>query len=171
MKFGGLYPQVTTLWTYIEIDERGGIQNAEVISDFIGGWGALALLLLRLVMGLAFILHGWPKIQNPTGWMSAMGGSSVPSFLQALAALAEFGGGIALVLGLLTPIAAFGLVCQMLGALLLVHVPQGHSFVSQAGPSYELPLIYLVAAIMLIALGPGKWSIDALLFTRRGVED
>jgi putative oxidoreductase len=138
---------------------------------FIGGWGALALLFVRLVMGLAFILHGWPKIQNPMGWMNAMGGSSVPSFLQALAAFAEFGGGIGLILGLLTPIAAFGLVCQMIGALILVHLPQGHPFVSQGGPSYELPLIYLVMATLFIALGPGKWSIDALLFARRAVEE
>jgi putative oxidoreductase len=135
--------------------------------SFIGGFGALAVLLVRLVMGLAFVLHGWPKIQNPMGWMNAMGGSSVPSFLQALAALAEFGGGIALILGLLTPIAAFGLVCQMIGALILVHLPQGHPFVSQGGPSYELPLVYLVMAILLIALGPGKWSLDALLFAGR----
>jgi putative oxidoreductase len=137
---------------------------------FIGGFGAVALLLVRLVMGLAFLLHGWPKIQNPMGWMNAMGGSSVPSFLQALAALAEFGGGIALVLGLLTPIAAFGLVCQMIGALILVHLPQGHAFVSQSGPSYELALVYLAVAILLIALGPGRLSIDALLFQGRGSE-
>ena len=138
---------------------------------FIGGWGALALLLVRLVMGFAFILHGWPKIQNPLGWMNAMGGSSVPSFLQAVAAVAEFGGGIALILGLLTPLAAFGLVCQMIGALVLAHIPQGHPFVSQDGPSYELPLIYLVMSVMLIFLGPGKWSLDAVLFARRGVEE
>jgi putative oxidoreductase len=136
-------------------------------SNYLGGWPAFALLLVRLVMGLAFVLHGWPKIQNPMGWMNAMGGSSVPSFLQALAALAEFGGGIALILGLLTPIAAFGLVCQMIGALVLVHLPQGHPFVAQGGPSFELPLIYLVLAVSLIALGPGKWSLDALLFGRR----
>ncbi|HLE62591.1 MAG TPA: DoxX family protein [Pyrinomonadaceae bacterium] len=134
--------------------------------NFVGGFGALALVLVRLVMGLAFVLHGWPKIQNPMGWMNAMGGSSVPSFLQALAALAEFGGGIGLILGFLTPIAAFGLVCQMIGALVLVHLPQGHPFVSQSGPSYELPLVYLVVAIILIALGPGRWSIDALMFGR-----
>jgi putative oxidoreductase len=142
-----------------------------VFPIFVGGWGAVALLLVRLVMGLAFILHGWPKIQNPIGWMNAMGGSSVPSFLQALAAFAEFGGGIGLILGLLTPIAAFGLVCQMIGALILVHLTQGHPFVSQGGPSYELPLVYLVVAIMLIALGPGKWSLDARLFARSGIEE
>jgi putative oxidoreductase len=135
--------------------------------NFISGWGATALLLLRLVMGVAFILHGWPKIQNPTGWMNAMG-MGVPSFLQALAAFAEFGGGIALVLGLLTPIAAFGLVCQMLGALLLVHFPNNDPFVGRPGQSsYELALVYLVVAVLLIALGPGRWSLDALLFGRR----
>jgi putative oxidoreductase len=50
--------------------------------NFIGGFGALALLLIRLVMGIAFVLHGWPKIQNPMGWMNAMGGSSVPHFFR-----------------------------------------------------------------------------------------
>lgn len=139
-----------------------------LFSNFVGGWAGLALLLVRLVMGFAFVLHGWPKIQNPMGWMNAMGGSSVPSFLQALAAFAELGGGLALILGLLTPIAAFGLVCQMIGALALVHLPQGHPFVAQGGPSFELALIYLVLAVLLIAVGPGKWSLDALIFGRRG---
>ena len=134
---------------------------------FLSGWCGAALLLVRVVMGLAFILHGWPKIQNPTTWMSAMGGEAVPSFLQALAALAEFGGGIALVLGLLTPLAALGIVCQMTAALLLVHFPRGDPFVaSGGGPSYELPLIYLALAILLIVFGPGRWSLDALLFGR-----
>src|SRR5688572_17373514 len=137
--------------------------------NFVGGLAAIALLLLRLVMGVAFILHGWPKIQNPFGWMNAMGGSSIPSWLQGVAAFAEFGGGIALILGLLTPIAAFGLVCQMVAALLIVHLPQGHSFVASAPgqSSYELPLVYLVMALSLIVLGPGKLSVDALIFGRQ----
>ena len=134
---------------------------------FISGWGAATLLVVRVVMGVAFILHGWPKIQNPMGWMNAMGGEAVPSFLQALAALAEFGGGIALLLGFLTPLAALGIVCQMLGALFMVHFPMGHPFVAATGgPSYELPLVYLALAILLLVMGPGRWSFDALLFGR-----
>jgi putative oxidoreductase len=140
-------------------------------ATFISGWGAAALLLVRVVMGVAFILHGWPKIQNPTSWMNAMGGQAVPSFLQALAAFAEFGGGIALILGLLTPLAALGIVCQMLGALFLVHLPSGHQFVATGGPSYELPLVYLALAVLLLILGPGRWSLDALLFGRRPTPD
>jgi putative oxidoreductase len=133
---------------------------------FISGWGAAALLLVRVVMGAAFILHGWPKIQNPTAWMNAMGGESVPSFLQALAAIAEFGGGIALVLGLLTPLAALGILCQMVAALVLVHFPRADPFVATGGPSYELPLIYLALAVLFLIVGPGRWSLDALLFAR-----
>lgn len=93
----------------------------------------------------------------------------MPSVLQALAALAEFGGGIALILGLLTPLAAFAVVCQMLGALFLVHFPKGDPFVAAApgAPSYELALVYLAAGAPLIALGPGRWSLDALLFDGR----
>jgi putative oxidoreductase len=134
---------------------------------FLGGFGGVALLLVRLVVGLAFIMHGWPKIHNPMAWMNAMGGTSVPSFLQALAAFAEFGGGIGLILGLLTPIAAFGIICQMLGALLIVHIPLGHPFVSDGGPAYELALVYLVSSLLLIALGPGRFSLDAVLFGGR----
>ena len=134
---------------------------------FISGWGAATLLVVRVVMGVAFILHGWPKIQNPMGWMNAMGGEGVPSFIQALAALAEFGGGIVLLLGLLTPLAALGIVCQMLGALFMVHFPMGHPFVAATGgPSYELPLVYVALAILLLVMGPGRWSFDALLFGR-----
>src|SRR5688572_29253926 len=78
---------------------------------FPGTRESLGLLLLRLVMGAAFILHGWPKIQNATAWMGA--DAPVPGFLQAAAAASEFGGGILLILGLLTPLALLGLAATM----------------------------------------------------------
>jgi putative oxidoreductase len=65
------------------------------------------LLILRLVAGLAFMFHGYGKIQNPFGWMGPE--AKVPGALQALAAMSEFGGGLAWMLGLLTPLASFGL--------------------------------------------------------------
>jgi putative oxidoreductase len=117
-------------------------------------------------MGAAFILHGWPKIQNPFGWMSATG-SAPPPFLQALAALAEFGGSIALIVGLLTPIATFGMACTMLGALSLVHLPKGDPFVSSGGSSYESALLYLALSVALMTLGPGRLSLDYCLFGRK----
>jgi putative oxidoreductase len=138
--------------------------------NFVGGRGAFGLLVLRLMTGAAFILHGWPKIQNAFHWMDRPGATpEMPGYLQALAALSEFGGGIALVLGLLTPLAALGVACTMIVAISTVHVPAGHSFVAkQPGePSFELAAVYLAIVIMLALVGPGLLSLDALLFHRR----
>ena len=135
-------------------------------TEFPGGLKGTAILLVRLVIGLAFILHGWPKMQNPTGWMNGMGTVAIPAFLQVLAALAEFGGGMAVILGLLSRLAAFGIVCQMIGALALVHLPHGDPFVAVGRPSFELALINLAVAALLVVLGPGRFSLDYLLFGR-----
>src|SRR5436305_14044903 len=67
------------------------------------------LLILRLVVGLAFIFHGYGKIQKPFGWMGP--DASIPGVFQALAAVSEFGGGLFWMLGLFTPLASRGLAC------------------------------------------------------------
>ncbi len=126
---------------------------------FVRGPGAVGLLLFRLVVGAAFILHGWPKIQNPFGWMGAS--ADMPGVLQALAAVAEFGGGAALVLGLLTPLAALGIACTMATAIYKVH--WNDPFVAVGKPSKELAAVYLAAALLFLLLGPGVLSLDALL--------
>jgi putative oxidoreductase len=128
---------------------------------FISGTGAVALLLVRLVMGTAFIFHGWPKVQNPFGWMEGVGLGHFPSLLQATAAYVELVGGAALLLGLLTPLAAFLLLCQMIAALGLVHLPNRDPFVQPGGPSFELPLLYLTLSLLFLLLGPGRFSLDA----------
>ena len=123
---------------------------------------SVALLLVRLVMGTAFVLHGWPKIQKPMEWMGA--DAPVPGPLQAAAAVAEFGGGIALIIGLLTPLAAVGLAITMGVAVGMVHIPSGHPFVGKGGPSWELPAIFFAVAILFLLVGPGRLSLDACLF-------
>lgn len=122
---------------------------------------SLGLLAFRLTVGSAFVLHGLPKIQHAFNWM---GDAPVPGVLQALAAFSEFGGGLALILGLLTPLAALSLIATMLGALFMVHLPSGHAFVSQPGqPSYELALVYLVSAVLILLNSPGRFSLDYFL--------
>ncbi|HEY0733329.1 MAG TPA: DoxX family protein [Herpetosiphonaceae bacterium] len=122
--------------------------------------GSVGLLVLRLVVGGAFVLHGLPKIQQPFNWM----GDAFPGFLQALAAIAEFGGGLALILGLLTPIAMLGLICTMVVAV-FTHVTRGDPWVGQGG-SFELPALYLIIALTIALLGPGRFSLDALLLNK-----
>lgn len=139
-------------------------------AEFVPAPGAAGLLILRLVTGLAFMLHGSSKIQEPFTWMGT--DSWAPGILQALAAVAEFGGGLALILGLLTPLACFGLVCTMTTALLAVHLPKGHPFVvAGGGGSFELPLVYFAIALALMMVGPGAFSLDALLFKRKQIKD
>lgn len=121
------------------------------------------LLLLRLVAGLAFMFHGFMKIQNPFGWMGA--NANIPGILQALAAISEFGGGLAWMLGLLTPLASFGLACTMTVAASMHAFVFRDPFVAKGGGgSYELASIYLCVALLLWLAGPGRFSLDRLIF-------
>jgi putative oxidoreductase len=134
-------------------------------TDVVKGKGALALLALRLVAGAAFIQHGWPKMQHALAWMGP--DSPVPAWLQAVAAFAEFGGGIALLLGLLTQLAALGIACNMLVAMFMVHIPAGDPFVSMGGKSWELAAVYLAIMIALMLRGAGAYSLDAQLCQKK----
>lgn len=133
-------------------------------TGYPGGKAGLGLLALRLVWGAAFIFHGWGKMQAPFNWM----GDAVPGFLQFLAAFSEFGGGIAIILGLLTPLAALGLFCTMSFAAFGVHIPNGDPFVA-SGPgqgSYEPALVYWAISLMFILIGPGAYSLDAKIWPK-----
>jgi putative oxidoreductase len=113
-------------------------------------------------------MHGWFKIRGPGGMMGWMHDAQVPGYLQAAAACAEFGGGIAWMIGFLTPIACLAIIVTMVTALTTVHLPAGDPFVGPPGKeSYELPLTYLVIGLTLLLVGPGTFSLDAIIFGRR----
>ena len=124
-----------------------------------------ALLLLRVVAGLAFVFHGWPKIRNPFGWMGP--DAFAPGLLQALAALSEFGGGIAWIIGLVVPLASLGIACTMAVAVCMHAFMRGDPFVSVGGSSYELAAVYFCVSILLVAAGPGRFSVDEKIFGPR----
>ncbi len=129
-------------------------------------FGDVALMLLRVVAGVAFMLHGWGKIQNPFGWMGP--DAFAPGVFQALAAVAEFGGGLAWVIGLLTPLASLGIATTMAVAFYVHAVVRADPFVAKGGgSSYELAVVYFAIAVLLIALGPGRLSLDRALFGPR----
>ena len=127
-------------------------QTAQV--DFV-------LLLVRLVTGYAMMLHGWGKIQAPFNWMPDSG---VPGIFQALAALSEFGGGLALIFGLVTPLASLGLLITMSVAAFFHAVVRGDPFVGTGGPSFEPATLYILITLILIVMGPGRFSLDRKFF-------
>ena len=130
----------------------------------VNGRDSIGLLVLRLVVGVAFLYHGWGKIQNPTGWMPPDAG--IPGAAQAVAAVSEFGGGIALILGLLTRLASLGLAATMAVAAYF-HISNGDPFVNpQGGHSWELAAVYFACALLFLLAGPGSLSLDALVFGR-----
>ncbi|MEZ5979981.1 MAG: DoxX family protein [Planctomycetota bacterium] len=129
-----------------------------------------ALLLLRLVTGVAMAIHGYPKMFgfgenvefNGMKWMGA--DSWAPGWLQFMAALAEFGGGIAIALGLLTRLSAFGMACTM-GVAVYTHAwIKSDPFVANEGGSYEKAAVYLAISLLLLAMGAGRHSADRALF-------
>jgi putative oxidoreductase len=113
---------------------------------------SFGLLAIRIVAGIAFVLHGWPKVRDPFAWM----GKATPRAFQALAAVAEFGGGLAWILGLLTPLASLGIACTMAVAI-------GRHVLIRRDPflgGYELASVYFCVALLLLNCGPGRFSID-----------
>ena len=131
-----------------------------------GNCQSAALLFLRLVVGIAFMYHGWGKIQAPFSWMPPDAG--IPGFFQFLAAISEFGGGIALVLGLLIPLAMLGLGFTMAVATSMHAFVMKDPFVNPTGgSSYELALVFLAIAVLIGVMGPGKYSVDAKIFGQR----
>jgi putative oxidoreductase len=122
----------------------------------------VALLLVRVVVGVVMIAHGWNhwrgggRIPGTAGWFSGLGLRH--GTLQAWASVVtEIVAGALLVIGLLTPLACAAVVSVMLVAGLLAHRPNGF-FVFREG--YEYVLVLAAVSVTLGVLGPGELSLD-----------
>ena len=124
---------------------------------------------LRAVLGITFLLHGWQKFNEWTiaGTQASFGEMGVPAADIAAPAVAvlELAGGALLVIGLATRVIAALLTVNMLGALVLVHLPAGF-FAGNGG--YELVLLLAAAALLFVLAGAGRWSVDHVIASRRG---
>src|SRR6266849_11003768 len=121
----------------------------------------LASIILRLAIGTLFIIHGYPKLtsaQRKQGgaWMKSVGMSAT---MVPLGGFVEFFGGIALILGLLTPIVA---VLSALWMLSTTWFSISKVKKKYAG-GYEIDITLFLAALALALLGSGIFSIDHLL--------
>lgn len=129
--------------------------------NFLNRLQPLGLLVLRLVLGIIMIAHGWQKIADHlhgiTGMMHQIG---FPPFMAYLVVATEFGGGILILIGFLTRFAALATFVEMLVAILKVHLPHG-LFASNGG--FEFPMACAAIAFALIFSGAGPIAIDWLL--------
>ena len=127
----------------------------------------VAALLLRLILGVVMFAHGWNhvfrggKLPGVARWFGSLG-FRAPRLQAALASYTELGVGVLLPLGLLTPLAAAGVVGTMSVALVANHAKNGF-FIFRPGEGYEYVLTLIVAGLALGALGGGDWSLDGAL--------
>ena len=128
---------------------------------------SLALAVLRVGTGVIMIAHGWQKVTGFSEWQRNVDGLGVPfpDIAAVLAVVGELGGGIGLVLGLLTPLAALGVLAVMVTAIATVHAENG---LFAADNGFEFPLLIALVTLFFVARGAGRYSVDALIRRRAG---
>ncbi|WP_354697697.1 quinone oxidoreductase TQO [Paraconexibacter sp. AEG42_29] len=121
-----------------------------------------ALLIVRAVVGLAFLLHGLDKLGDLSGVEQNFDGLGipVPELMAPFVALTETVGGALLIAGLLTPLAGLALGIDMIVAYATVHTGKGF-FAGDGG--YELVLLLGASSFALMIAGAGRFSVDAAL--------
>lgn len=134
-------------------------------------WTDLGLVILRLGLGIIFVAHGAQKLLGlwgGDGWTATLTGFEenlgIPQWLGMVAIVTEFFGGIAVIVGALTRLAALGLAATMIVAMAKVHLKDGF-FLSDGGIEYNVAL--LAMALALVFAGGGAWAADRWIFQAR----
>ena len=146
-----------------------------MVRKLLGTDDNTATIVLRLVLGVVFFAHGAQKL---LGWFGGYGFSGtmgfftgamhIPAALAFLAIAAEFFGGLGLILGFLTRIAAFGIAANMVVAITMVHGAFGFFMNwtgTQKGEGFEYHLLVLAMTGFLMLRGAGAFSLDRAIAT------
>ncbi|MHA6793452.1 DoxX family protein [Pseudonocardia bannensis] len=127
-----------------------------------------ALLVARLVLGVVLIAHGWQKlvINGISGTAEVFHNFGIPLAILATSftVVVELVGGAMLIFGVLVPVASSFIMVVMVGAIGFVHAPHG-IFASKGG--WELVAVIAAGILALSATGPGRYSIEHLLRSRK----
>ncbi len=125
-----------------------------------------ALLVLRVVLGIVFMIHGSQLM------FGALGGPGLAKFAQTmgplgyLVAIGQFFGGLGIVVGVLTRFSAAAIAVIMVGAIVKVHLVNGffmNWYGKQAGEGYEYHLLVIAMCVVLLITGPGRYAVQAAL--------
>lgn len=125
------------------------------------------LFILRAVVGVIFVTHGWPKLMDgASGTAEFFGMLGIPAATASawLITLLEVFGGIALLLGLLVPFVAVLFIVHMTVGLLLVHLPEGWYVIGPGTGGMEFNVLLIAALVTFLLAGSGKPALDAKLF-------
>ena len=123
----------------------------------------MGLLILRVVLGITFLIHGIAKFQmglgNVAGWFESIG---ILGFLGYVVAFIELLGGIALILGIGTRIFSALIAIVMVGAIFTSKLSLG--FIGEVAAGYELDVVLLAMAVVLVISGSQLLSLDNKFF-------
>jgi len=129
---------------------------------YIEKLSSFAPLPIRIMAGIAFILHGLPKFANLEGTQGFFASVGIPANMAMAIGLLEVIGGVLLIVGLITRITAILFIIEMIGAVLIVKSDNG--FMGQGG--FEVDLLLMFISISLLLSGPGRMSIERDLLKR-----
>jgi putative oxidoreductase len=124
-------------------------------------WGLLAL---RIAVGTIFIVHGWPKITGAKGMAAAMSGGEAKPVMVGMftvQGIVETGGGILMILGILTQLVAIAFMIIMLGAIALKTTRLKVPFMAMQTTGWEFDLVLLTANLLLFFTGPGRLAVQS----------
>ncbi len=124
----------------------------------------LALLVMRVALGVIFVAHGWQKAFGMQGVERMVSGLGFPWWMAFVLTAAELAGGILVLLGLLTRLGALAICIDMGVAITKVHWAHGLK-----GPQgFEFPLACAAIAFALLFFGAGPIALDSVLFRGGG---
>lgn len=143
-----------------------------MLDKFFATRDDLGLLVARLALGIVILPHGLQKtlgLFGGAGFSGTMGfftQQGIPSVIAFLIIIAESFGALGLIVGFLSRLAAFGISLVMLGAIFMVHLPNGffmNWFGTKQGEGFEFHIIAIGLGLVVLIGGGGTWSVDKLL--------
>ena len=129
------------------------------------------LAILRIVLGIAMLVHGWSKlsggVENVAGFFGGRLGIPAPGLMAWVVTIVELVGGILLVAGFLTQIVGILIALDLLGAILFAYLRGGAPFIDKGQISWEKEVVFAAAALCIALAGPGAWSVDDAIAENR----